>query len=299
MDTKSLNQATPRYFVPSESIWPIVGAVALFLIAVGAGLTVQFKDAGGAGSLFGRWTLAFGFIILLYMFAGWFRHVVMESLSGLYSEQIARSFRQGMSWFIFSEVMFFGAFFGALFYARILAVPWLGGADNNAMTHEFLWPTFEAVWPLTTTPAGDTTQAMSWKGLPLMNTIILLTSSITLHMAHVSLEKNHRMALVVWLELTIVLAGFFLFYQAEEYVHAYQDLGLTLQSGIYGNTFFLLTGFHGMHVLLGTIFLIVLLARIAYDHFTPDDHFAFQAGSWYWHFVDVVWLCLFVFVYVL
>jgi cytochrome c oxidase subunit 3 len=118
-------------------------------------------------------------------------------------------------------------------------------------------------------------------------------------MAHLSLEKNQRMALTVWLEITIVLAGFFLFFQAEEYIHAYQEMNLTLQSGIYGNTFFLLTGFHGLHVCLGTIFLIVLLGRVAKDHFTPKDHFAFQAGSWYWHFVDVVWLGLFIFVYVL
>ncbi|CAH0529899.1 Cytochrome c oxidase subunit 3 [Allocatenococcus thiocycli] len=233
------------------------------------------------------------------MLAGWFSNVITESLTGKYSSQITRSFRQGMSWFIFSEVMFFGAFFGALFYARMVAVPWLGGADNNFMTNEVLWPNFEAMWPLTTTPSGETTQAMPWQGIPLTNTIILLLSSITLHMAHISLEQNKRTALIVWLEITIVLAGFFLFYQAEEYIHAYQEMGLTLQSGVYGNTFFMLTGFHGMHVCLGTIFLIVLLFRIAKDHFSPNNHFAFQAGSWYWHFVDVVWLCLFVFVYVL
>ncbi|MDN3611990.1 cytochrome c oxidase subunit 3 [Vibrio ostreicida] len=287
------------YYVPAQSSWPIVGAVSLFLIAVGAGLTVQNMSEGGDGSVFGKLILLTGFIFLLYMFAGWFSNVISESLAGKYSEQISRSFRQGMSWFIFSELMFFGAFFGALFYARMVAVPWLGGASNNAMTHEVLWPAFDALWPLTTTPDGTTTQAMSWKGIPLVNTIILLASSITLHMAHISLEKNKRMALIVWLELTIVLACFFLYYQGVEYIHAYQDLDLTLQSGVYGNTFFLLTGFHGMHVLLGTTILIVLLARIAKDHFTPKDHFAFQAGSWYWHFVDVVWLCLFVFVYVL
>lgn len=284
------------YYVPEQSPWPLVGAVALFFIAVGAGVTVQNM---GQGANIGPWILAVGMIILLVMLAGWFTNVVQESLSGYYTDQIARSFRQGMSWFIFSEVMFFGAFFGALFYARMFAVPWLGGADNNLMTHELLWPDFEAMWPLTLTPGGDTTQAMSWEGLPLKNTIILLISSITLHMAHVSLEQNKRMALIVWLELTIILAAFFLFYQAEEYIHAYQEMDLTLQSGIYGNTFFLLTGFHGLHVCLGTLFLIVLLFRIAKDHFTPKDHFAFQAGSWYWHFVDVVWLCLFVFVYVL
>ncbi|MEZ8735420.1 MULTISPECIES: cytochrome c oxidase subunit 3 [unclassified Vibrio] len=287
------------YFVPHQSHWPLVGAVALFLVAVGAGLTVQNMGTDAAGGVFGKAVLLVGFAVLLYMLAGWFSNVITESLSGLYSEQISRSFRQGMSWFIFSEIMFFGAFFGALFYARMISVPWIGGAGNNEMTHEVLWPMFQSIWPLTTTPDGVTTQAMPWQGIPLENTIILLLSSVTLHMAHISLEQNKRMALIVWLEITIVLAGFFLFFQVEEYLHAYQEMGLTLQSGIYGNTFFLLTGFHGLHVCLGTIFLIVLLARVAKDHFTPKDHFAFQAGSWYWHFVDVVWLGLFVFVYVL
>ncbi|EAP94494.1 MULTISPECIES: cytochrome c oxidase subunit 3 [Vibrio] len=287
------------YFVPHQSHWPLVGAVALFLVAVGAGLTVQNMGTDAAGGVFGKAVLLVGFCVLLYMLAGWFSNVITESLSGVYSEQISRSFRQGMSWFIFSEIMFFGAFFGALFYARMISVPWIGGAGNNEMTHEVLWPMFQSMWPLTTTPDGVTTEAMSWQGIPLKNTIILLLSSVTLHMAHISLEQNKRMALIVWLEITIVLAGFFLFFQVEEYLHAYQEMGLTLQSGIYGNTFFLLTGFHGLHVCLGTIFLIVLLARVAKDHFTPKDHFAFQAGSWYWHFVDVVWLGLFVFVYVL
>ena len=286
------------YFVPHQSHWPLVGAVALFLVAVGAGLTVQNMDTDGAGGVFGKAVLFVGFAMLLYMLAGWFSNVITESLSGLYSEQISRSFRQGMSWFIFSEIMFFGAFFGALFYARMISVPWIGGAGNNTMTHEVLWPMFQSMWPLTTTPDGVTTQAMPWQGIPLKNTIILLLSSITLHMAHLSLEQNKRMALIVWLEITIVLAGFFLFFQVEEYIHAYQDMGLTLQSGIYGNTFFLLTGFHGLHVCLGTIFLIVLLARVAKDHFTPKDHFAFQAGSWYWHFVDVVWIFLVLVVYI-
>lgn len=299
MSEQASHSPHPTYYVPAQSYWPIVGAVALFFIAVGAGLTVQYKGSDSIGSLIGQGVLTAGLLVLLYMFAGWFKNIITESLSGLYSDQIDRSFKQGMGWFIFSEIMFFGAFFGALFYARMVAVPWLGGADNNAMTHELLWPAFEALWPLTSTPSGVTTQAMSWQGIPIKNTVILLLSSITLHLAHVSLEKDRRTALVFWLEITIVLAGLFLFYQVEEYVHAYQEMGLTLQSGIYGNTFFMLTGFHGLHVCLGTIFLVILLGRIAYDHFTPRSHFAFQAGSWYWHFVDVVWLCLFVFVYVL
>lgn len=284
------------YYVPAQSAWPIMGAVGLFLIAFGAGSYVQQlrTEDSGAGYI-----LLAGIATILFMLFGWFRTIIEESMSGLYSRQMDRSFRQGMSWFIFSEIMFFGAFFGALFYARMVAVPWLGGASNNAMTHEVLWPGFEAVWPLVTTPGGKTTEAMGWGGLPLINTIILLTSSVTLHFAHVSLEKGKRGAMKLWLGLTIVLGISFLSLQAEEYMHAYQEMGLTLDSGVYGNTFFLLTGFHGLHVTLGTIFLFVLFLRVFKGHFSPEQHFAFQAGSWYWHFVDVVWLCLFIFVYVL
>jgi len=285
-----------HYYVPSQSVWPIIGAFGLFLIAFGAGSYVQqLKTEGGNGGFI----LLTGIAVIIFMIFGWFRTVIAESMSGLYSKQMDRSFRQGMSWFIFSEVMFFGCFFGALLYARMIAVPWLGGDSNNAMTNEVLWPEFQAMWPLLTTPDGTITQAMPWSGLPLYNTIILLTSSVTLHMAHISLEKNKRTAIKLWLGLTILLGISFLILQAEEYIYAYQEMGLTLNSGVYGNTFFLLTGFHGMHVTLGTVFLIVLWLRVTKGHFTPDRHFAFQAGSWYWHFVDVVWLCLFMFVYVL
>ncbi|MDP2634228.1 MAG: cytochrome c oxidase subunit 3 [Pseudoalteromonas sp.] len=291
-----MNQNYEKYYVPDQSPWPIVGAVAMFLIAVGAALTVmQASEEGGNG----HYILYGGIAILLYMLFSWFKNVIEESHQGLYSAQMDRSFRQGMSWFIFSEVMFFMAFFGALFYARMISVPWLGGAGNNAMTNEVLWPTFEAVWPLVTTPAGDTTQAMGWLGLPLINTVILLISSVTLHFAHVAMENNKRGPLKVFLGATILLGVVFLGLQVEEYIHAYQDLGLTLDSGVYGNTFFLLTGFHGMHVTLGTIILLVVFFRILKGHFSPKKHFAFQAAAWYWHFVDVVWLCLFVFVYVL
>ncbi|OUS71815.1 cytochrome c oxidase subunit 3 [Pseudoalteromonas sp. A601] len=291
-----MNQNYDKYYVPAQSPWPIVGAVALFLIAVGAALTVmQVNSEGGSG----QYVLYGGIAILLYMLFSWFKNVIDESHQGLYSAQMDRSFRQGMSWFIFSEVMFFMAFFGALFYARMISVPWLGGAGNNAMTNEVLWPTFEAMWPLVTTPSGGTTQAMGWQGLPLINTVILLISSVTLHFAHVAMENNKRGPLKAFLGLTILLGVAFLGLQVEEYIHAYNDLGLTLDAGVFGNTFFLLTGFHGMHVTLGTIILLVVFFRILKGHFSPDKHFAFQAAAWYWHFVDVVWLCLFVFVYVL
>ncbi|WP_440054360.1 cytochrome c oxidase subunit 3 [Pseudoalteromonas sp. T1lg65] len=291
-----MNHEQQKYYVPEQSPWPIVGAVAMFFIAVGAGLTV-IQSGSEAGS--GVWLLVIGLAILIYMIFGWFRNVIEESMNGLYSAQMDRSFKQGMSWFIFSEVMFFAAFFGALFYARMFAVPWLGGDSNNAMTNEVLWPQFEAIWPLLTTPDGTSTQAMGWQGLPLVNTIILLASSVTLSIAHVALEKEQRAKVKAFLGVTVLLGLGFLVLQVEEYIHAYQELGLTLQSGIYGNTFFLLTGFHGMHVTLGAIILFVVWIRVLKGHFSAERHFAFQAGAWYWHFVDVVWLCLFVFVYVL
>lgn len=292
-----MQQQYERYYVPAQSPWPIVGAVALFLIAVGAGNTVIEATNGEAGH--GGKILAAGIVALLVMLFGWFKNQIDESMSGLYSSQLGRSYRQGMSWFIFSEVMFFAAFFGALFYARMISVPWLGGASNNAMTNDVLWPAFQAMWPLTQTPGGIETQQMGAAGLPTINTIILLVSSVTLHFAHVGLEQNKRRQLTVMLGVTILLGLVFLSLQVQEYIHAYRDLGLTLQSGIYGNTFFLLTGFHGMHVTLGTIILMVLFFRILKGHFTPQNHFAFQAGSWYWHFVDVVWVMLYLFVYVL
>ncbi|AOT06714.1 cytochrome c oxidase subunit 3 [Pseudoalteromonas luteoviolacea] len=291
-----MDKSYQTYYVPEQSPWPIVGAIAMFFIAVGAGLTVMQL---GKDTSSGIWTLLLGIIVLIAMIVGWFRHVIDESMSGLYSAQMDRSFRQGMGWFIFSEVMFFAAFFGALFYVRMFAVPWLGGASNNLMTNEVLWPEFEAVWPLLVTPDGTATQAMPWQGLPLINTVILLTSSVTLHFAHTAIEQDERTKLKVFLGLTILLGFIFLGLQVEEYIHAYIELGLKLDSGIYGNTFFMLTGFHGLHVTLGALMLLVVWLRILKGHLDANQHFAFQAAAWYWHFVDVVWLCLFVFVYVL
>ena len=207
----------------------------------------------------------------------------------------------GMMWFIFSEVMFFAAFFGALFYARMFALPWLSGDGDGALTNEFLWqrlhrrladqrPGRRSAAHFETIPA--------W-GLPLLNTLILLTSGVTITIAHHALKAGNRRSLLIWLGATVLLGALFLFFQAEEYIHAYTELNLTLGSGIYGSTFFMLTGFHGMHVTLGAIMLAVIWLRCAKGHFSKDHHFAFEAVAWYWHFVDVVWLGLFLFVYVL
>jgi cytochrome c oxidase subunit 3 len=224
--------------------------------------------------------------------------VIRESLTGKYNEQVDRSFRQGMMWFIFSEVMFFAAFFGALFYARVLSVPWLLGADFS--THEYLWEGYGETWP-TNGPAivGGAFETIGAWGIPAINTLLLLTSGVTITLSHHALKVNDQKNTVMWLAATVLLGIVFLGFQGYEYLHAYRDLNLTLESGIYGSTFFMLTGFHGMHVTLGTIMLFVIMIRAAKGHFTADKHFAFEGVAWYWHFVDVVWLGLFIFVYVL
>jgi len=290
-----------KYYVPEQSPWPIVGAVALFFIAFGGGSYIhQSTDVVNTGDAgWGAFVFMAGLAVMIYMVFGWWKDVIRESMDGLYSSQMDRSFKQGMLWFIMSEVMFFAAFFGALLYVRQLIIPWLGGEGNNFETHAILWPNFVPEWPLTTTPDGTTTTGMGAWGLPAINTAILLTSSWTLTIAHHALKDNNRQALLNYTTITAVLGIIFIALQALEYHHAYNEMGLTLGSGIYGSTFFMLTGFHGLHVTLGTIFLIVLSIRCSKGHFTKEQHFAYEAGAWYWHFVDVVWLFLFIFVYLI
>tara|TARA_R110002111_G_scaffold40156_7_gene75290 strand:+ start:1863 stop:2750 length:888 start_codon:yes stop_codon:yes gene_type:complete len=289
------------YYVPEQSKWPIIATVGMGVMLFGAASIMVSSNQGESTS--GDWMIfAVGMLIMIYMLFGWFGSVIRESRSGLYSAQMDRTFRWGMSWFIFSEVMFFAAFFGALFYARVFAVPWLGGEGDRGSSN-MLWEGFQATWPLINNPDPEAFPAPksvigAW-GLPLINTILLVSSSFTVTVAHHALKADNRKKLKIWLMATIVLALAFLSLQAEEYVHAYQELNLTLQSGIYGSTFFMLTGFHGFHVMLGTLMLIIMLIRIQKGHFTSDNHFGFEATSWYWHFVDVVWLGLFVFVYVI
>jgi cytochrome c oxidase subunit 3 len=289
---------TPRYYVPHSSGWPIIGSVALIVTAFGAvNFIHESTEKVGAEGNFGAIVFCIGLALIAFMMFGWFGTVIRESRKGMVSNQLDRSYRMGMLWFIVSEIMFFAAFFGALFYARIISVPWLAGAGHRLETHLHLWPDFADVWPLFTTPAGATTEAMAAWGLPFINTVILVTSSVTVTFAHWALKKNQRLGLALWLAATVALGVTFLTLQVVEYAHAYEELGLTLSSGIYGSTFFMLTGVHGAHVTMGTIMLLVMLLRVFAGHFTPDKHFAFEATSWYWHFVDVIWLFLFTFVY--
>ena len=282
-----------RYFVPDPSYYPFVLTAGLFALVVGVWGYLEEKHVGVLPVLVG----AAAAIFIIYR---WFYKVSHESEGGFYGAQVDRTFRWGMSFFIFSEVMFFGAFFGALFYARGLSVPWLGGEGAKLSTNLALWPGFEAEWPSNGpgNVGGDFETIPEW-GIPFLNTILLVSSSFTVTWAHHALKESKRQACILWMIATVLLGATFLYFQVHEYIEAYQELNLTLGSGIYGSTFFMLTGFHGMHVTLGTLMLIVITCRLAFGHFKPDSHFGFEGVAWYWHFVDVVWIGLFTFVYVL
>jgi len=274
----SQHAKAPHYFVPGPSKWPVLAGASLLITMAGASAWVNGIGWGKYANLIGVLAL----IIVLYK---WFGDAIAESEGGLYSNRIDVSYRWSMSWFIFSEVMFFAAFFGALFYARSVTMPWLADID-----HKILWPDFAPQWG--NSPAG-TVEPFAKMGpfwIPTINTALLLTSGVTLTISHHALRAGHRGSTAFWLAATILLGSVFMGFQVYEYMHAYSDLNLKLTSGIYGSTFFMLTGFHGFHVTMGAIMLSVVLYRVLKGLFTPDHHFAFEGAAWYWHFVDVVWL---------
>jgi cytochrome c oxidase subunit 3 len=284
--------ATPYYFVPGPSRHPVMSAIGLFFVILGASQWIN-------GASWGAWSLAFGMLFWLGTLSQWFRDSIAESEGGLYGRKIDLSYRWSMSWFIFSEVMFFGAFFTALWWARAHSLPALGSLDNA-----LLWPDFKAVWPslaagVTGSPADIiepfTTMTPFW--LPTINTALLLSSGVTLTIAHHALRENHRGRTIAFMWMTVLLGITFLTVQGYEYFHAYSELNLKLTSGVYGSTFYMLTGFHGFHVLVGMLMLLVITLRLQKGHFTADKHFGFEGAAWYWHFVDVVWLGLYITVY--
>ena len=282
-----------KYYIPEPSHWPLVGSIGLFTTMVGAATWIH-------ADWFGPYLFLAGTLTIVFMLFGWFGAVIRENQRGVYNQQVDRTFRWAMGWFIFTEVCFFSVFFGALFYARLWGVPMLGG-EVHPMSHILLWPNFSASWPLLKNPGneifiGANSNMEAW-GIPAINTLILLTSGVTITWAHWGLKINHQRQLVIGLVLTVLLGIAFISMQAFEYHEAYTHLNLTLNSGIYGTTFFMLTGFHGLHVTIGTLMLIVITVRSMKGHFNPHNHFAFEGVAWYWHFVDVVWLFLFIFVY--
>lgn len=277
-----MTETREHYYVPEPSRYPIMVSGGLFLLALGFILRIN-------SIAIGLWSMLAGFLLILYVVFGWFGRVIRENEDGSYRKWEDLSFRWGMIWFIASEVMFFAAFFGALFYVREHSVPLLGATPD-------LWPGYSGTWP-TSGPGGKAFTPMGAWGIPAINTLILLTSGATVTWAHWGLLKNRRAQLIAGLFLTVVLGVSFISLQAYEYHHAYTELGLTMGAGVYGATFFMLTGFHGFHVTLGTIMLTVILLRSMKGHFTPDAHFGFEGVAWYWHFVDVVWLGLYTLVY--
>jgi cytochrome c oxidase subunit III len=283
---------TPYYFVPAPSGFPVSASIGLFFVILGAGFWIN-------GSGWGMYSLMLGMAIWLGTLFFWFKQAISESQSGLYGHKVDLSFRWSMSWFIFSEVMFFGAFFAALWFARMHSVPELGNLENA-----LLWPDFKGVWPsvvagATTSPAG-TIEPFATMGpwpLPTINTALLLSSGVTITIAHHALIAGKRSKTIAYMWMTVLLGIVFLVVQGYEYFHAYTDLNLKLSSGIFGSTFFMLTGFHGFHVFVGMLMLLFITLRLQKGHFTPEKHFGFEGAAWYWHFVDVVWLGLYILVY--
>jgi cytochrome c oxidase subunit III len=263
------------YHLVEPSAWPIIGAISALVLALG-GLTYMHPDMFGTGlepmfKALGPWKLVIGLVLVLFTMAGWWRDVIRESTTpGVHSPVVRLGLRYGMFLFIASEVMFFVAFFWAFFHFAL-----------------FPQHTASGTWP----PEGI--KVFDPWDLPFLNTLILLTSGVTVTWAHHAMRENNRPHLIYGLALTVALGLAFTACQAYEYAHA----PFGFKDGIYPSTFFMATGFHGFHVIVGTIFLAVCLARAIKGQFTPERHFGFEAAAWYWHFVDVVWLFLFMAIY--
>jgi cytochrome c oxidase subunit 3 len=312
------------YYVPEKSKMAVMATIGLILSIYGAASIMNDMTFGDPTEPTSSWSIflcgLFFFLATLFV---WFRMAIRENIAGMNSAQLKKSYVLGMYWFIFSEVMFFFAFFGALFYLRNLAGPWLAGEGDGGRMNGILWEGFEFSWPMMQTPqeavggavvqpianngsftSAETSMAFAevshwYHWLPMWNTFILLTSSFTCHVAHLGILDGNKKKFNLWLGITVALGIVFLFLQVAEYYEAYALFGLTLNSGVYGSTFFMLTGFHGFHVFMGMTMLAIQLVRSLRGQFTADDHFGFEASSWYWHFVDVVWVFLFLFVYIL
>ena len=281
------SKEAPYYFVPGLSSHPVRTSLTMLVGLLGAALWINHFPGG-------KWVFFIGlfcFFISLYF---WFGEAIKESETGLNSQRVDSSYRWSMAWFIFSEVMFFSAFFGALWYTREISTPLLSDLDHRHL----LWPDFAGTWP-NFGPAGTIApfEIVGPFWLPTINTALLLTSGLTLTIAHHAIRAANRNKAVIWLGLTVVLGFLFICCQAYEYVHAYADLNLRFSSGSYGALFYMLTGFHGFHVIVGATMLTVVWIRLARGDFTSQHHFGFEGAAWYWHFVDVVWLGLYLYVY--
>ncbi len=263
------SQAKHPFHMVNPSPWPALGAFSALILAIGGVLYFHKSPVFGMENL-GLWKLFPGFALVLFTMFAWWRDVVRESIvEHAHTEQVSAGLRMGMVLFIASEVMFFFAFFWAFFHNAL-----------GFSTSTLQWP-----------PAGIT-PLEAWE-LPFYNTVILLTSGGTVTRAHMFIEEGNNKAAARWIFITAALGAIFLSLQAYEYIHA----SFKLSDGIYPSAFYLATGFHGLHVLIGTLFLIVCGFRAQNNQFTAHKHIGFQAAAWYWHFVDVVWLFLFVWVY--
>jgi cytochrome c oxidase subunit 3 len=258
------NNLKHPFHLVDPSPWPLISAIGSFFATFGGVMYMHFYQSGA-------FLLSIGILIILYVMFAWWRDIVREgTFEGQHTQAVQNGLRLGMILFIVSEIMFFFAFFWAFFHSSLSPVPEIGG-----------------IWP-----PQQITLLNPWE-IPLLNTVILLSSGATVTWAHHSILANSRFNALLSLITTIFLAVIFSLLQLFEY----QSAPFSIADSIYGSTFYLLTGFHGFHVLIGTCFLITCFIRLYFHHFTQEHHFGFEAAAWYWHFVDVVWLFLFITIY--
>lgn len=264
-----------HYYVPPPSHYPVTINLGLFILALGFALRINALASGVVPILA-------GIAIMLYGTFGWLGSVICEDESGHYRPWEDRSFRIGMAYFVLSEAAFFGAFLLALMYARIFSLPDLASMDP----HYSLWPDFKGVWP-SGGPQSEAFTPLDARGLPAANAILILASAVSLMWARKGLASGNRGQMIAGLALALALGVVFLFQQAMEYHHA-AELGITLDSGVYGTNFYMLTGVHGMHLLVGLIMLAVLLLRTFHGHFNVEHRVGLEIVAWYWNFAVVI-----------
>lgn len=291
------------YHLVNPSPWPLLASIAALVSAFGAIIWMRSMGDSGAGlfGVHGPWVFAVGMAALIACAFMWWRDVIKEAHGGDHTPVVQLHLRYGMILFIASEVMFFLAWFWAYFDASLFPN---GTYNVNNISESVGMTTRNQVlggqWPPVPVDATSAATPGYFKGtfdpwtIPFLNTLILLASGVTVTYAHHALLKDNRRGLIIGLVLTVLLGLIFTGFQAYEYMEA----AFSYAGHIYGSTFFMATGFHGAHVIIGTIFLFVCLLRALKGHFTPKQHFGFEAAAWYWHFVDVVWLFLFATIYV-
>ena len=292
-----MSEKNEKYYIPNSSPYPLVGTIGIFLLLFGFVNWIHEET-------WGMYCALAGLIIFIGVLCFWFRRIIKEYRTGLSTAaQVQRAYRWGVFWFLFTEALFFFGLFFALFYVQVFGIKWLAGEGHGAVTHLMLWPNFQHGWPVMSLPnpnqyTGPAEGPNPW-GIPLLNTLVILISVFTITMARKATFEMKRKKMLSYQMATILLAVVFLVLQGFEYYYAYTEEMLKLGSGIYGNIFYFMTGFDGLHVVAGIIMLLVIFFRMKRGDYDSQRNLGVRLISWYWYFVAIVWILLFLFLYII